>query len=145
MARNNYPFVNMSVDDLDALFTDPHASVPSPAQLEGAWEGRPIFLATTQTSLLNQVTPVLFQVSFQVSGPQTKAHYNVGPIAVDDPALRTDVRALNNDTLIGRCTLTGSNPSLAAALAGCLVPLAAAEGFGFVLKRAMAGQAAVIP
>ena len=145
MARNNYPFLNMSVDDFDVLFTDSHASAPSPAELEGAWEGRPIFLATTESSLLNQISPVLFQVSFQVSGQQTKAKYKVGPIVVDDTALRTDVRALNNDTLIGRCTFTGSNPSLAAVLAGCLLPQGAAQGFCFVLKQALAGQAAGTP
>jgi hypothetical protein len=145
MARNNYPFLNMSVNDFDVLFTDSHASAPSPAELEGAWEGRPIFLATTESSLLNQISPVLFQVSFQVSGQQTKAKYKVGPITVDETALRTDVRALNNDTLIGRCTFTGSNPSLAAVLAGCLLPQGAAHGFCFVLKQALAGQAAGTP
>src|SRR5574337_732126 len=39
MARNNYPFEKMSVDDHQLLFKDPHTSVPSVCQLRGGWNG----------------------------------------------------------------------------------------------------------
>ena len=64
MARQNYPFENMSIPDHDAIFADPRAVVPQSGQIEGEWAGHLIFVATPDSTLLNQVSPVLFHAAF---------------------------------------------------------------------------------
>ena len=39
MARQNYPFENMSVPDADALFNDTRATVPTADAIAGDWDG----------------------------------------------------------------------------------------------------------
>ncbi|MEO8371286.1 MAG: GMC family oxidoreductase, partial [Candidatus Solibacter sp.] len=65
MARQNYPFENMSAPDAEGLLKDPRATAPSAADVEGAWDGHLISLKTPDSSLLNQVSPVLFHAKFQ--------------------------------------------------------------------------------
>lgn len=107
MSRNNYPFENMSIEDHQGMFADPRNAVPALSQLTGDWSGHLILLPTTANSLLNQVSPVLFQVSFETQGQQTTAQYQVGPAqfqqTLDAVTLQADYRAIDGDTLLGKC------------------------------------------
>jgi hypothetical protein len=78
MARHNYPFEKMSVDDHRLVFSDPRTTVPTATQLQGTWNGSLIFLPRPNSSLLNQANPVLFSFSFKVDGSQLEARYRFG-------------------------------------------------------------------
>ena len=121
MARNNYPFEFMSVPDAEALFADARVSAPDAAAIEGAWEGHLILLKTPQTSLLNQVSPVLFQASFHAGSASCSA---AGVKFGHGPNL-SELRLLGPKTLLGKWT--GLDAAAAKALG---------ETFYFVLKRA---------
>jgi cholesterol oxidase len=129
MARQNYPFENMSIPDHDLVFTDARAVVPQPGQVEGEWDGHLVFVATPETTLLNQVSPVLFHASFR-SGA---AIFKLGGI---ETPLQCDLRLAGDTTLLGRCAL----PS---ALNYCVQTEAGKPVARFVLKRAAAGAATV--
>ncbi|MEO8596035.1 MAG: GMC family oxidoreductase [Candidatus Solibacter sp.] len=120
MARQNYPFTNMSVPDADALFKDARALPPSAADIEGDWDGRVIALRTPDTSLLNQVAPVLFHAKFQGGA----ATCSVAGVPFTRPFNPADLRKLGPGTLLGRWTALDS-------------PVAKALGdpLYFVLKR----------
>jgi len=148
MARNNYPFRNMSVADHQAIFAHPRVTVPSPQQSEGNWKGYLIFLTTPDTSLLNQVSPAVMQVSFHGDGQKTQATYRLGlaakdaPVAfseefarVGDPAsLQAEIRRIDADTLLGRWTLPDP-AGLPPGLTRYLQTQANQFGFYFLLER----------
>ena len=116
MARNNYPFEKMSVEDHQLLFADPHTSVPSAAQLPGQWNGSLIFVEHPNSTLLNQLNPVVFQLAFATQGAQLQASYKFGLISTgaqvvmtpeflrlsDFTAFQGEIRMIDNDTLIGK-------------------------------------------
>jgi hypothetical protein len=116
MARNNYPFEKMSVEDHQLLFADPHTSVPTAAQLPGQWNGNLIFVEHPNSTLLNQLNPVVFQLAFATQGTQLQARYKFGLISTgtqvamtpefvrlsDFTALQGEIRMIDNDTLIGK-------------------------------------------
>lgn len=137
MARNNYPFENMSMEDHRRLFGDTRNTAPAASQLTGDWGGHLILLPAS-TSLLNQVSPVLFRVSFETQGGQTTAQYQVGPVQFSQPldagTLQSGFRAIDSDTMIGRCTAP-LIPALAAVLAPFSQPDSAGPVFCFLLKR----------
>ena len=149
MARQNYPFENMSVEDHDAVFAGPNTSVPSPAQLEGAWQGRLIFLNTPDTSLLNQVSPVILEGSFQSRGAQADARYRIGLLSREAAAeatadlvmvrdatgLQAEIRMIDAETLIGRCVAPELDPVLAAVVRHCAEPRGGRFLLRFILKR----------
>jgi hypothetical protein len=97
----------MSIEDHQRMFADPRNAVPALSQLTGDWSGHLILLPTTTDSLLNQVSPVLFQVSFGTQGQQTTAQYQVGPAqfqqTLDAATLQADYRAIDGDTILGKC------------------------------------------
>jgi hypothetical protein len=121
MARNNYPFEFMSAPDAEALFADARMAAPDAVAIEGAWDGRLILLKTPQTSLLNQVSPVLFQASFHAGSASCSA---AGVKFGRGPNL-SELRLLGPKTLLGKWT--GLDPAVAKALG---------ETIYFVLKRA---------
>ena len=104
MARQNYPFTNMSVPDADALFKDSRATAPTSNDVEGEWEGRAIALRTPDTSLANQVAPVLFHAKFQGGAAKCAASGLQFTRAFDASGLRK----LAPDTLLGRWTALDS-------------------------------------
>ena len=110
MARQNYPFENMSVPDADALFADPRAAVPAPDAIAGDWDGHLILARAPDTSLVNQFSPVLFHAGFQTAGGKTTAQCKSGALdftCSPDPAT---LRMLGPKTLLGKWT--GVAPAL---------------------------------
>ena len=128
MSRNNYPFENMSIEDHQRIFADPRNTVPALPQILGDWSGHLIVAPTTTDSLLNQVSPVLFQVSVQLQGSQATALYRIGPAQfsqpVDGGSLQADFRVIDKDTVLGKCT----PPQ----------PIAGVAALYFLLRRAQA-------
>jgi hypothetical protein len=121
MARQNYPFEHMSAPDAEALFADARAAVAGAAAMEGDWDGHLITLKTPDTSLLNQVSPVLFHASFRAglakcsaAGVEFTRGLNAG-----------ELRLLGPKTLLGKWT--GLDSPVAKALG---------DTIWFVLKRA---------
>jgi cholesterol oxidase len=129
MARQNYPFENMSIPDHDAIFADPRAVTPQPGEIEGEWDGHLIFVATPDSTLLNQVNPVLFHAAFRGGA----ARFRIG--GVETP-LQCDLRLAGSTTLLGRCAVPAPLNYFVQVETG--KPVAR-----FVLKRAAAGAVAV--
>ena len=120
MARQNYPFENMSVPDAEVLMKDARAVPPSAAEVEGEWDGHLISLKTPDTSLLNQVSPVLFHVK-QTGGQAT---CSAAGVEFSRPFDAKELRKLGPNTLLGKWT--GLDPAVAKVLGDSLY---------FVLKR----------
>ena len=142
LTRHNYPFANMSIPDHQALFEDTHASVPSPDGLAGTrWDGHLIFLQTPDTSLLNQLSPVLFRVGFHLRDGQTAARCRVGAIefahALDADAIANGMRKVGSDTLLGRWPAGMLAPEVSAGLAELAHAGPGPLVFYFVLKRSL--------
>ena len=121
MARQNYPFENMSAPDAEALLKDSRADGSSGGGCGRRWDGHLISLKTPDTSLLNQVSPVLFQATFQggqakcsAAGVQFGAGFNA-----------SELRLLGPKTLLGKWT--GLDSAVAKVLGDTIY---------FVLKRA---------
>ena len=137
MARHNYPFENMSLEDHRTIFDDPRVSVPPAGQLEGGWDGHLIFFATPDTSLLNQVNPALFQVSFQTQAGKTRARCRFGAVPLEDWAgAPAEIRMVNPGTMVGKWAAPALDAALAAALGDCPQVEAGTPVIRFVLKRA---------
>ncbi len=121
MARQNYPFENMSAPDAEALLADARVAPPDAAAIEGDWDGHLIALKTPDSSLLNQVSPVLFHASFHAGSAKCSAA-GVDFARTPNP---DELRLLSPTTLLGRWT--GLDSPVAKALG---------ETIYFVLKRA---------
>ena len=150
MARNDYPFEKMAVEDHRLLFADPHTSVPTAAQLQGQWSGNLIFVEHPNSTLLNQLNPVVFQVAFATQGTQLQARYKFGLLTgaahvettqefvrlTDFTPVQGEIRMIDNNTLIGKWAVTDLPSPLAAALRD-FVELASNQlKFYFILTRA---------
>jgi cholesterol oxidase len=147
MSRNNYPFENMSTEDHQAIFDDPRNNVPNPSDLAGNWSGHLVLLPTTDNSLLNQVSPVAFRVSFQTEDGRTTAKYQVGPvefsIALDAPTPQ-GFREIDSDTILGMCLVPDA--AAIANLPACFVrTVSGGSNIYFVLKRVQAAQPVAAP
>ncbi len=121
MARQNYPFENMSVPDADALFADASVAAPGAADVEGNWDGHLITLKTPDTSLANQVSPVLFHAAFHGGSAQCSA----AGVQFARGLNASELRLLDPKTLLGKWT--GLDSAVAKALGDTIY---------FVLKRA---------
>ncbi|MGH9445479.1 MAG: GMC family oxidoreductase, partial [Terriglobia bacterium] len=116
MARNNYPFEKMSVPDHQAIFYGDHVHVPSPAELAGQWEGSLIFLSRPDTSLLNQLNPVLFRLTFTAAPQGVQGRYRFGLLSGtmqveftdefvelrDFTSFHDEIRMVDPTTMIGK-------------------------------------------
>jgi hypothetical protein len=150
MARNNYPFDNMSIPDFGAVFGDPRASAPVAAQIEGPWDGHLIFVAAPEKTLLNQVNPALFHVEFHTENGQTQVKCRAGLVTAQSTVQNTpefvlapgpagsysEIRMTGADTLVGRWVGPALDPAVAGALGGCLAMEGGQPVLYFVLKRA---------
>jgi hypothetical protein len=149
MARNNYPFEKMSVEDHLSLFRDPRTSVPTPGQLEGQWNGSLIFVPRPNSTLLNQLSPVVFQVAFVAQGTQWRAQYKFGLLTgasnlemtpefakLNPFALFQDeIRMIDDETMIGRWILTEEVAVLADPLKNYLELGSNSCSFYYILTR----------
>jgi hypothetical protein len=144
MSRNNYPFENMSVEDHQAIFADPRNKAPDVAALAGSWNGRLILLPTTGNSLLNQVSPVEFQVSVR----QGTAQYSIGPAQfatpLDAAAMERSFRQVDGDTVLGVCTAP-QTPAMGDIVARFAKAAAGGPNLYFVLKRVQAAVPTAAP
>jgi hypothetical protein len=150
MARHNYPFEKMSVEDHNLLFADPRTTVPEPARLEGEWDGYLVFLTRPSTSLLNQANPVAFRLSFrQAASGKIEARYRLGLISggveaagtpeflqlTDATSFHDEIRMINEDTLIGKWISAQLHPDLLRGLGSYLEPRGDRFAFYYVLRR----------
>ena len=140
MARHNYPFENMAVQDHDALFDSAEARQPSPADLLHTWQGRAAYLDTPDTSLRNQAAPVLFQVRFEQQGGELTAKWKANGPRLDTPEHAqpidpTTARLLGSDTLLCRWTPDTIPPEAAALLAAVLHTPRGAPQLRLILTR----------
>jgi len=107
LARHNYPFAKMAVPDHELLFSHELASVPTTDLLANSkWDGHLIFLQTPDTSLLNQLNPIVFQVDFQGRGQEIQAQCRAGGMefqrSLDAVTLPAELRMIGPGTLLGR-------------------------------------------
>jgi membrane glycosyltransferase len=106
----------MSGEDHQLLFADSHTSVPTAALLQGQWNGNLIFVEHPNSTILNQLNPVVFQLAFATQGTQLQARYKFGLISTgaqvamtpefarlsDVTAFQGEIRMIDTDTLIGK-------------------------------------------
>ncbi len=149
MERHNYPFEKMALEDHHRIFNDPRAGAPTAAQLEGNWEGNLVFLTQPNISLLNQANPVLFRLEFRPAGRKMEGRYRLGLLrgAMDvqftDEFVRLDdfttfhdeIRAIDDNMLIGKWVSPSLSPILVAALGDYIDPGEDRLGFYYVLSR----------
>jgi hypothetical protein len=149
MARNNYPFEKMSADDHRLMFMDPHTSVLNAGQLQGQWNGNLILVAHPNSTLLNQMNPVVFQLSFTNQGTQLRASYKFGLISgesqvemtpeyvqlSDFTSFQEQIRMIDNDTMIGKWVSSDIFPSLADPLRNYVEPGSSQLAFYYILTR----------
>jgi hypothetical protein len=103
MARNNYPFENMSLEDHARILADSRNAAPSPGSFTGKWSGRVISVPSTTATLANQASPVLFEVTFAVQNGQTVGQFRVGPVEFSQAVDPASMRSINANTLLGTC------------------------------------------
>lgn len=128
MARHNYPFAHMSIDDHRLLFDHDRAVPPEQAQLAGPWTGRVIMLARAGSILMTAVNPVTALLSFQPTDDGVEGRCAFG-VAGADPdvsgalartvslaAWQQDFRLLPGDTLVGGWRMTDPDAGLLRAL-----------------------------
>ncbi len=145
MARNNYPFEKMALEDHHLLFQHQRARKPTAAELAGDWTGYLVFLGRPNVSLLNQANPAALHVSFRQSGATVTGRYRFGPdLGILSPefpiqggieALQQDTRMLDERTLLGRWTAGDLAPGLVVALQDCLETGAGLPAFYWLLTR----------
>lgn len=146
MARNNYPFEKMAVEDHHLLFGHQRARKPSPAELSGAWSGHLVFLGRPNVSLLNLANPAAFQVSFRHEGETVLASLRFGggtapafspefPLRKGIEEIQNELRLVDERTLIGKWTLPEMAPGLILDLQDFLETGRGRPAFYYVLAR----------
>lgn len=153
MARNNYPFEKMSVPDHQAIFNGGHVRAPSLAEAAGTWEGHLVFLTRPNVSLLNQLNPAAFRLTFAPSPGSAVVHYQFGLFSGDEPAVFTQdeietfdlarfqgaIRLIDEKTMIGKWTAPNTaawlTDTLRSSLSGFLEPENGSLTFYYLLTR----------
>jgi choline dehydrogenase-like flavoprotein len=149
MARHNYPFEKMSIEDHHQIFSDARTRVPTAAQLEGKWDGSLILLARPNTSLLNQLNPTAFRLRFKTVGDKVEGRYRFGLLSgemkveftdefmrlVDFTAFHDEVRLIDDDTLIGKWVSPEMSQMLLRGLQHYVEPGAHRVAFYYILNR----------
>lgn len=105
MARQNYPYEKMAIDDHRLLMAHPETRVPSRDELEGAWTGTLVFLSAPNLSLLNQANPGCSEVELWHGG----LHRFRGGLEIGSAAA-PDLRRIDDETIVGRWTLRDLAP-----------------------------------
>ncbi len=140
MARHNYPFEKMTMEDHRLLFADARAVPPGADQLAGDWQGHLLLLDHPRLSLMNQANPALFRVAFERNGPKLEARYRFGigndwSAGIARTVSEEDLRRLDDQTLIGAWRLPDEAVNLLGALQDCVEPGPEGLVFRFVLTR----------
>lgn len=149
MERHNYPFERMSIPDHHAIFSDPRVRIPAPGDLAGDWRGNLVFVAHPNSSLLNQLTPAPFRVTFEATAAGTVARYRFGLLtkgtklelsdefthASDIAGLRDEIRIIDRDTVIGKWPTPELHPLLLRGLEDYLEPGGNRFVYYYVLSR----------
>jgi hypothetical protein len=116
MARHNYPFEQMSIEDHRLLFDDSRAVAPGADALAGEWRGRLVLLARPGAILMRAPNPVAFEVAFrpEAGGLAGQARFGLhaGDVALgtSGPHVRVaaeaewhdELRLVGDGTLVGR-------------------------------------------
>jgi hypothetical protein len=149
MARHNYPFELMSIEDHHLLFGHARARPPEADHLTGTWTGRLLLLARSGSSLLKRANPVVFTISFRQAGAGLEGRYRFGLahaasgvelteeyVRVASPAeWQEDLRVIDTGTLLGRRTASTLPPALLRSLENFVASEADRLTFSFVLSR----------
>jgi hypothetical protein len=121
MARQNYPFEKMALDDHRALFSGDRATRPSAADMAGEWIAHLVFLGRPDISLLNKANPALFRVTFRHEGDAVTAGFRLNADGNPDPAfqvqdttalMQDNLRIIGDKTMLARWTLPDIAPGL---------------------------------
>jgi cholesterol oxidase len=108
MARQNYPYEKMAVDDHRMLMTHAKTRPASAEELEGAWRGTLVFLSAPNVSLLNQANPEAFEAVFRGGA----ATYRLRGGVLDGGSHAAELRRVDEQTLVGRWALRDLAPEL---------------------------------
>ncbi|MBL8296205.1 MAG: hypothetical protein JNN08_30455, partial [Bryobacterales bacterium] len=109
MARQNYPYEKMAIDDHRLLMTHGETRPPTLAELEGTWRGTLVFLSAPNVSLLNQANPEVFQAEFGGSGMQVR--FRAG-VEIGAGQAMPELRRVDGKTVVGLWTLRDAAPEL---------------------------------
>jgi hypothetical protein len=131
MARQNYPYEKMAIDDHRLLMTHAATRPPSPAELEGSWKGTLVFLTTPNLSLLNQANPEVFDAEFRGG----EAVYRLRRGLEAGKAATADLRLVDEKTIVGRWTLRDLAPETFLSLQNYLGSSGVELELRFVLTR----------
>jgi cholesterol oxidase len=131
LARHNYPFEQMSIEDHRLLLGHERAVAPEPGQLEGDWRGQLVLLARPGAILMTKTNPVTLRLAFRASGSDLDGEARFGLQSLDTvlgttppharvapPETWRDELRLVGDTLVGRWVM----PDLAEGLLRPLEP-----------------------
>ena len=132
MARQNYPYEKMAIDDHRLLMTHPETRQPSQAELEGNWRGTFVFLSAPNLSLLNQANPEVFQAEFR--GGEVQFRFRSGAEIGVGQAM-PGLRRVDDKTMVGIWTLRDAAPELFLAFQHFLGSAGEALELRFVLAR----------
>jgi hypothetical protein len=108
-------------------------------QIDGDWEGHLIFLRQPNLSLLNQLNPVLFRLSFNAAGVRCR----LGDLSEQFGAFGHEVRMIDSDTVIGKWIFPEMSPLLLKALRNYGEPETNRLAVYYLARRARAGVAVV--
>jgi len=132
MARQNYPYEKMAIDDHRLLMTHPETRLPTEAELEGAWRGTLVFLSAPNVSLLNQANPEVFEAGFR--GGQLRCRFR-GGIETGAGQAAPQLRRIDDKTVAGLWALRDTAPELFLAFPHFLGSAGDALELRFVLTR----------
>jgi hypothetical protein len=142
MARNNYPFEKMALQDHDLLFAHEQARTPALGDLAGTWTGTLVVQGRPNLSLLNQANPPLFRVTFGEAPDGLEARYRIGTEGswpevsrvLPRAEVQRDLRLIDGKTLLGRWPAPEFLTGLLVVL-GNYLDLSVLPPFRFVLSR----------
>lgn len=137
MSRYSYPLERMSVEDHRLLFARP--DLAAVAQPQGDWTGHLILLDRPATALMTIPKTALFRLN-AADGRFRVGFEQGGAVAWSDelPAGANELRAIDQDTLIGTWKASALPPTLFASLRGYIEPYAGEAVFYYLLKRTKA-------
>jgi hypothetical protein len=144
MARYSYPLERLSGEDHRLLFARADLKAPGPEQTPGDWQGHLVLVGQPAATLMT--APRHPAVRFNSAAGRFRIGFDAaGTVAWSEelPATAVEMRALDEDTLIGKWSAPSLPPVLLSALRGYVEPYAGSVLLYFLLKRmkAAAGEA----
>lgn len=153
MARHNYPFELMSIDDHRSLLESSRAARPDARDLAGEWTG-PLIAAASSEPGLARPSPAAFTLSFEPTGTGLQGRGTVGLSGgsgknemgethtrnASVAEWQQDLRLLGEDTLLGRWRLASGSTTRWSWLERFVEKEASGPMCSFVLSRAQAAE-----